>query len=223
MSSVPDLRVHLRGPEQEQFRGRCTDLDSSQDDVVSTVEFSSGHAPVIRLGETAQLSFRGGGLVSNIESEALTILRADEPTRRSYSFRLNQIPKELLLVLANRRHCPRIRPSESRPVRVQMLDRTGSVYYKTVAHDISATGLSIIVDPNLEARLYTVLQVRLAILLPQAKELLEMFATIRSRRFFGPAIHYGLRFEEQGARFAHAREQISIFLESSATAGGPRP
>jgi PilZ domain-containing protein len=222
MASVPDLRVHVTTPEKEQFRGRCTDLDSSRDEVIAHVEFAPNQAPAIRLGERTQLSFRGGGLVANIDSEALTILRADERNRRCYSFCLNAIPKGMLLILANRRHAKRVRPSAANPVSVLLLDVSGSAVSQSVVHDISAKGLSIIVDPVLEEQLFDKLQVRLSILLPTSRGSLEVVATIRNRRLCGSKILYGLELDAQQPDFARAQEQIGTYLANLHSTARPR-
>jgi len=211
MTSVPGLQVHVRSVQNEQFQGECTDLDSRKGEVIALVEFASERAPVIALGETIRLTIRSGGLSSPIEAKATVVLRTDERTRRCYSFRLNKVSEGLLLQLANRRGPGRLRPRASRPVRIRLLDVTGDVHSEAIVHDISATGLAILVEPVLEKQLCNLLQLRLAILLPD-KGSIETTAKVRHRRMFGSAILYGLQFDGQLPEFMYTQELLLSYL-----------
>ncbi len=221
-SSIPDLRVHLQTPD-EQFRGRCTDLNGGEGgEVLALVEFS-GQVPALRVGERAQLNFRGGGLVANIDSEGLTVLRIEERTRRCYCFRLDTVPRDLLLVLANRRNSSRVRPQNTKPVRVRVLSRGGEVLADALVHDISTAGLSILVDQDLEGRLVDHVQIRLAILLPASSSTFEVEATIRNRRLYQSGVLYGLEFHGHGPELVKAQEQILSFFANLPSSTRPRP
>ena len=220
MTPVPGLQVHVRTPQDEQFQGECTDLDSRKDEVVALVEFDSARAPVIALGETTRLTLGNCGLSSPNETEATATLRTDERTRRCYSFRLNEVSKGMLQLLANRRGSDRLFPPAAKPVRIRLLDVKGDAHSEALVHDISATGLAILVDPLLEKQLCSLTQLRLSILLP-AKDAIETVATVRHRRLFGPAVLYGLQFDGQLPEFMYGQELLLSYLTNVRPSGGP--
>lgn len=210
MTSIPDLRVHLRGPDRERFEGLCTDLDSNEHDVHASVVFAGSPAPVLTVGKTAQLSFRGGGLLASIDAEALAVSRNDDQVRRRYSFTLLDVPKELLFVLANRRDAPRVRPGEE-GLRVRLL-HVGGLGGEVELHDMSASGLSVLLRPAVEERLSNTTQIQLELTLPEADSALHLHATIRNRRLCGASILYGLQFDRRTPRFVEVQRQISEYL-----------
>jgi hypothetical protein len=208
MTSVPGLRVHLRTAENERFEGLCRDLDSSQQELVTLVAFPPGRAPAIGLGEKTILTFLGGGLVSSIDAEGTAVLRSDDQSRRCYSFQLGDVPKSMLLLLANRRGSTRLSPRGS--VRVKLLD-VGDLPSKVDLHDISATGLSILVGPAVEKLLLRQVQLRFSLMLP-GEEPIELIAAIRHRRLFKSQFLYGLEFDEQMPEFMRAQERFLAYL-----------
>lgn len=212
MSSVPSLQVQVHTPSNEEFQGRCTDLDSHLGDVVALVEFGSQRAPEIPLGETARLTLSGDGFAAPIETEVIAVLRTESRTRRCYSFRMKRVSKRLLMLLANRRGSDRVVPPAAKPVCVNIVD-DGEAPAEAIVHDISATGLSILVEPALEKRLCNRVQLRLSILLPDAGTV-NASATIRHRRLFGSAVLYGLEFDGQIPGFMSAQERLLSYLAS---------
>ena len=209
MTSVPDLQVQLHTAENELFEGLCTDLDSSEQAVVALVAFSPDRAPAIGLGETTGLTFLGGGLVSSIEVEGITVLRADDRSRRYYSFQLGDVPKSMLLLLANRRGSTRLAPRGD--VRINLLDLPQGVPSQVALHDISATGLSLIVGPALEKALLKQVRLRFSLCLP-GEDAIELVASIRHRRIFGAQFLYGLEFDGQIPSFMRAQERFLSYL-----------
>lgn len=205
MTSVPGLQVHLSTHDNEQFEGLCTDLDSNQRELVALVAFSPERAPAIALGEKARLAFRGGGLVSTIDSDGTTVLRTDDRSQRCYSFQLGDMPKSLLLLLANRRGSPRLAPRGG--VRIDLLDLPRGVLSRVALHDISATGLSIVVEPALERALREHVRLRLSLCLP-GEEPIEIVTAIRHRRISKSLILYGLEFDGQVPDFMRPQERF---------------
>jgi hypothetical protein len=204
------LQVHLHTPENELFHGRCTDLSRNREDLVAMVEFGSEHAPVIRLGERTNLLFRGGGLPSSIETEGLTLLRTDDPTRRCYAFRLDGVSETSLRVLGGRRSA-RLSPKTAKPVRVTVLELPADVPPEVGLHDISATGLSILVEPRLEKYLCKRLLLRLSVWLPGEVDDIELAAVIRYRRLFGATLLYGLEIDGHGPASEQAQDRFLIY------------
>ena len=209
MTSVPGLKTQLRTPENEQFEGLCRDMDSSQQGLVALIAFPSGRAPAIGLGEKTLLTFLGGGLVSSIDAEGTAVLRSDDQNRRCYSFELGDVPKSMLLLLANRRGSTRRSPRGS--VRVNLLDVPGDVPSRVELQDISATGLSILVGPVVEKLLLKQVRLRFSLMLP-GEEPIELTALIRHRRIFNSQFLYGLEFDGQMPEFMRAQERFLAYL-----------
>jgi len=205
------LQVHLHTSE-DLFHGRCTDLSSSSEELVAMVEFGSEHAPVIRLGERTSLLIRGEGVVSAIETEGVTLLRTDDQDRRCYAFRLEGVSKGSLPLLGGRRSA-RVNP-KAKPIGVTVLDLPGDVPPEVGVHDLSATGLSILVEPRLETHLCKRVLLRLSVLLPGDVDAIELAAVIRYRRLFGATLLYGLEIDGHGPASAQAQDRFLAFATS---------
>jgi hypothetical protein len=212
MTSTPDLLVRLHTNENGLFEGLCTDLDSGQQELVALVAFGAQRAPAIGLGEKARLTFLGGGLVSSIDTEGTTVLRSDDRCRRCYSFRLGDVPKRMLLLLGNRRGANRT--AARGPIHVELLDLPRNVLSRVPVHDLSATGLSIVVDPVVEKVLLEQVRLRFRVVLPGG-EPLELVASIRHRRIFRSQFLYGLEFDGELPGFTHAQERFLSYLSLS--------
>lgn len=222
MPWFPELEVLVRMPDGEAIPGRCMDVESSQDEILVSVEFPSEKAPALRLGQRADLEFQGGGLGSVKKVEALAVLRTDDEANRCYCFRV-KLSKWSLLFLANRRRSDRYRPHASEPVRVRILD-VGEETDEVVLHDISTTGLSILVDPALEERLVTRLDLRLAVEFAEEEEPIELITMVRHRRLLGSAILYGLEIDGRIPDFLRTKDRILLYVANlRGHQDGPRP
>ena len=215
MSSVAGLQVHLHTREGERFAGQCTDLESHLGEVTALVEFDSGGAPVVPLGEAARLTIRGDWLAAPIETDAAAVLRTDSRAQRCYSFRLRSVSKALLMLLANRRSSDRLRPPAAKPACVRILD-VAEEASEAIVHDISATGISILIEPELEKRLSASSHLRISVSLPDSGTV-EACAIIRHRRLFGSAVLYGLEFDGQIPGFLGSQERLLSYLTSLRT------
>jgi hypothetical protein len=197
------------GTAEGTFEGRCLDLESTQEELLVTVEFPHDRAPSVRLGGPAELEFHGGEFGSALKAEVHAVLRTDEAARRCYCFR-GKLSKWSLLYLANRRRSSRFRPLASEPVRVRILG-LGAEEPEVLLHDISATGLSVLVEPALEEQLYRRIDLRLAVHLPGQEEV-ELVATIRHRRLFASSILYGLEIDGRIPDFLRAQDRIHLYV-----------
>jgi c-di-GMP-binding flagellar brake protein YcgR len=206
----PELEVRVRVPAGEVLLGRCMDVEFSQDEVLVSVEFPAERTPVLRLGEGAELEFRGGGLGSAMSTEACTLMRTDDQTRCCYCFGV-KLSKGSLFLLVNRRRSDRVQLPASEPVRVRILD-VGEDTPEVTLHDISATGLSILMDPALEARLFSRLELRLAVKLGGEEKSIELITAIRHRRLLGSAILYGLEIDGRIPDFLRAKDRILLYV-----------
>lgn len=207
----PELQVHLETPDGV-FVGRCENLETSLHELLVAVEFSSGRAPVLRVGETTELEFSGGGIGSLMRAEVRTVLRTDEAARRCYCFR-GKLTESASLYLVNRRRSTRVRPLASQPVSVKILE-LGEGSPEVVLHDISATGVSILVEPAIEEQLYTHERLRLAVRLPGEEKAIEIGTAIRHRRLVGSDILYGLEVDGQIPDLLRANNRFLVYLSN---------
>jgi c-di-GMP-binding flagellar brake protein YcgR len=210
MPADPDLEVHVRTSEGA-FQGRCIDLESDLHEILASVEFPADKAPALPLGAKTELEFRGG-LDFSLRAEARAVLRTDDASRRCYCFR-GPLTKSALLSLMDRRRSSRVRPPASEPVRVRILD-LGADSPEVLLHDLSATGLSILVEPELEQRLCRHLRLRLAVRLSGEEQEVEMATTVRHRRVVGSAILYGLEIDGQIPELMRAHNRFLVYVRS---------
>ena len=209
MTSITGLRVELRTPENQRFEGLCRKLDSHDSALVALVAFPSQRAPAIGLREKARLTFMGGGLAASIAAEGLAVLRSDEQSRRCYSFHIDDVPRNMLLFLANRRGSARLVPTG--PVRVEVMDLPGNVPSRADLYDVSATGISLVVHPDVEQSLVRKTRLKFALMLP-GEHALALEAVIRNRRTLGPGFVYGLEFDKETPELVYAREHLLAHL-----------
>ena len=209
MGPVSGLKVQLLTPEKERYEGLCRDIESTSEGLVALAAFPSSRAPGIALGEKTLLTFVGGGLISSVEAEGMAVLRSDDRSRRCYSFQLGSVPKSMLLLLANRRSSTRLPTAES--VRVRLLDVPRDLPAKVALHDLSATGLSILVEPAVEKLLLKQVRLRFALELP-GEHPIELAAFIRHRRILKSQVLYGLEFDGQMPEFMHMQERFLAYL-----------
>lgn len=213
MSPAPGVTVRVQTAGGESFVGVCAGLDLRKEEADALVEFEAAGAPAIRIGRVVHLGFRTSEETASIEATGEAILRTDKGDRRCYSFRLERVPPALLALFANRRASDRVRPPASSPVRIRFLDLGESDVADVVVHDISATGISVLVEPALEERLCGHTRVELSILLP-GSEPVAASATIRHRRLLDSAVLYGLEFNGQIPEFMQAQERLLSYIGS---------
>lgn len=210
MSSLPDLEARL-GPEGDGAVGRCIGVESDQDQLVASVEFPLGRAPVLALGRRVELEFRSPDLERSIHTEGRITLRTDGPTRRVFGFRCD-LSKRGFLSLLNRRRVRRVRIAPTDGLRVLLLDVSDPPPEATL-HDISTIGLSIRLDASLEQRLFERPHLELALALPGDAGSIRVTAVIRHRMLVDGAVQYGLQVVAGIPKFAPDRKRFEAFVE----------
>jgi hypothetical protein len=92
-----------------------------------------------------------------------------------------------------------------------VLDLPRGLLPAVTLHDISAAGLSILVEPALEKALRRQVRLRLSLGLA-GEEPIEVAASIRHRRLFRSQLLYGLELDGQAPDFVRAQERFLSFL-----------
>jgi hypothetical protein len=210
--SFLDLDVHLRTPEAGEFRGRCLDVEPIEGEMLATVAFEMAQAPLLRLGATAELEFRAKEAPDfSVNTVAQTVLRTDEAERRCYCFRGSLSQKVFLNLLGRRRALRTHLPPNA--LKVSVLD-LGPEPPDAILHDVSAMGLSIILEAAHEERLFDRSQLRIAVRLPGEEQAIEIVAAIRHRRLLGSGVLYGLEIEGRIPEFMRAQDKLSLYVAS---------
>src|SRR5262245_55655461 len=108
MSELPALEVLLREPSRETFLGLCLGIEPLGDEILASVEFLAGQAPLLQLGGKTELEFREAGEEPSVSLSAVTVLRTDHADRRCYCFR-GELSKRVFMHLLDRRRSLRLR------------------------------------------------------------------------------------------------------------------
>jgi hypothetical protein len=199
------LRVHLTALPQKPH-GRCVGIEPLRDEILASVEFANAEAPVLELGSSVALDFRSLDADTGVHVEGVTLFRADDADHRCYSFR-GKISKRVLMHLMDRRSAMRTLISPADPVRVALLD-LGEPTREASLNDISSTGLSLLVDLELERALRDRIELRVAFRLPGTDSVIEVETWIRHRRLLGAKSLYGLEVRGSAADFVRAHDSF---------------
>lgn len=207
------LRVVLplkRGP----VSGEVLSLDITN----VVVEFVSLDPPTLPLGVVVPLEFTTSSLRQAVRLHALVVSRTEEQTRRRYTFQFKlkegQDPGDLIR-LFNRRSS--FRTSMERPVvvHVRSADAPGQSRGAVVAcelHDISATGLALVVTPEQDMKLGSD-RIEVEFELPSVDKPLKALATVRYRVLNqSSAIRYGCAFDPASSGFASTQQIVLRYL-----------
>lgn len=211
MSSPLELEVFL-GTSRAGRAGRCTHVAALEERVVASVEFPADDAPLLAVGARVEIEFVAREPEQAISSEALIVLRTDHPARRTYGFRCD-ISRRALLHLLSRRRASRVRISPARAPEVKLLGLCEPCPQARL-YDLSALGLSILLDPRHEPQLIEKLRLRVGLRLPGAADDLEVDAAIRHRRLLETGVLYGLELDGSSVQ-ERFRDYVASLLEET--------
>jgi hypothetical protein len=170
-------------------------------DGIATVRFEQRRPPRVVVGGAARLRLRVRGLRRPLEAPVQVQTRADIDDGRNYGCALPEMGEPggaltaALAALFNRRSNFRVRPVPMSLVPVKLESEQGDLQATGPLADISAGGLSIKVDPEVEEVFADVQRVRVSVNLPDRDGGVQLLASIRSRRLSGRQVRYGLEFE----------------------------
>ena len=149
-------------------------------DLRVVVAFAPDSAPTLPIGRPVELAFEGGHLEATCDANG-------QVTERSEEF--GAVFYEVLF--------PRV-PDPEAPLRVELRACDDAVRLDLEALDVSASGLSLPVPLELEARLSRTWEVDLTLHLPGDPIPRHVPARILRRTLSGGFVRYALHFREQG-------------------------
>lgn len=154
----------------------------------------------LHVAEMVELEFSGPDLTGPLRTEGRLILWERNQERNRCAFQLDARAAMTLFPLNNQRRAVRVTPDPRSSFQLKLCDLGGKVLSLAIVHDISATGVAILVsreDDHLLSSMWTFL---LTIELPGQEGSFDMVADVRQRRLLGSAIAYGLEFLEAKTR-----------------------
>lgn len=205
---------HLRGPERT-FQGVLDQATLIAGRVEVTADFPRLDCPVLPIGSETPVGFSGPYLREAIWATGQVVYRREEQFRHRYKLRFEEGAQPQLQPIVNCRRAPRVRPDPSRPwpVGVRALDSETPI--QAQMHDISATGISILVPHAGEARLYGASTVEIAFRLPGLEGIVQVIANVCYRRLAGEHVFYGLDFDPSNTPSFEAKHaRINAFVNS---------
>jgi len=194
------VRLALRsGP----IAGEVVTLDITQ----TVLDFPAPNPPALPIGVLVPLEFTTPTLKKTVRLNAIVVGRAEEGATRRYTFQFKlkdgQDPGDLFR-LFNRRTS--FRASANKPVLVHIFpgDEAARKDAKPVAsdlHDISATGISLVVSPEQDMKISSD-SVFIEFELPTSVQPIKLLTTIRYRVLMhSKAVRYGCAFNPNSPGF----------------------
>jgi len=174
--------------------------------------FPAQDAPILLIGQTVELGFRGTGIPGLARARGFVCRRVDEEGRRIYDFQLDHADGTALDAAVNRRASVRVAPDPGAPVRVLLRQAPEGPLVQALLRDVSHGGLSVLIGREQEWLLAPVERLGIDLRLPGWDESLHFAGRVVHRRLERTAIHYGIAFDEPEAGQADAREAIRAFV-----------
>jgi c-di-GMP-binding flagellar brake protein YcgR len=205
------VRLALRsGP----IAGEVVTLDITQ----TVLDFPPPEPPALPIGVIVPLEFTTPSLKKTVRLNAMVVGRTEEPNGRRYTFQFKlkegQDPGDLFR-LFNRRTS--FRASTNKPVVVNIFpaDEAARKDAKPIAsdlHDISATGIALIVSPEQDMKIGSD-SIHIEFELPTSVQPIKMLATIRYRVLMhSKAVRYGCAFNPNSPGFMMMEDQVMKYL-----------
>jgi len=192
--SHEDVIVRLQGAHGA-FDGVLFESRVEGVDVLITVDFPHRGAPELFVGEEVHLAFPHSESSSKSSITATVVLRTEDPFRRRFQLQVGESEKAVVASAESRRGPQRVVPSTEEPV-LAFLEHPGrSQPIEVGVHDVSTSGISLLVAPEEETGLSNEWQVRMRLHLPTGESPMEIVGTVRYRRLAGESIHYGVEFD----------------------------
>ena len=184
------------------------------------VRFAMPHVPNLVIGHVIDLVFSSDEIPEPLTVAAQVQHRTDEKegTRR-YGFRFlqgQQVETHLapgLRKFFNRRRGMRVAPDPYEPINVTLQAPDADAPVDVRLENLSELGAKISLETELEPSFTDTTLVEVSVVMPGAREPLEIFGEIRHRQLVGERVHYGIEFNaERSHDFAAARKVLSAYV-----------
>lgn len=209
------LRGVPKGGQERTFQGVLDQANLVGGKVEVTADFPRMECPVLPIAAEAAVGFTGPYLAAPVWAPGIVTYRREEQFRHRYKFRFEDADQQLLLPVVNCRRAQRVRPDPNRPIPVGIKPLEAQLPFQGVMNDISATGVSILVPLEGEAKLFSAWAVEIAFRLPGVDGLLQFAANVCYRRLAGEYIYYGIDFDPKNtAEFEAKHTKVNAFVNS---------
>lgn len=183
--------------------------------------FDRENAPALAVGRVVTLAFRSPRFAKPMDLKASVTWREETELARGYGFRLEagaelELSLQVLYSLVNQRHAHRVRPRMTESIAVVLAlperDAAGETRRKlrstkSVLRDISVSGLSVTVPPDVEPAFSEVELLQVAVHMPHGAMPLPLMAWVRNRRLEEAGVTYGLEFDAERSEQFDARHK----------------
>jgi hypothetical protein len=180
--------------------------------------YPADQAPLLLIGQTVSLGFRGEALEGVAHARGVVVRRADDGGVRTYDFQLDHLGGTALDAAVNRRASLRVPPEPGSPVRVNLRQDPADPGVHALMRDLSTGGMSVLVGREQEWLLARVDRVWLELRLPGATRELQLVGRVVHRRLERTAIHYGIAFEEPEEGREAPLEAVRRYVEDRSRA-----
>ena len=192
--------------EDGSLEGRVVDNDQSS----ILVAFTPEDAPQLPIAEEVQIELTGND--ASLKVKARVVFQGERDHQIEYRFRLGPKDAPRLARLFRRRTAFRATPDPRQPINVGVMTDE-QLRFDAAMFDISAKGLSLLVNADDETKLFRSKHLRLTFHLPNQARLSEVFAVVRQRSLEGSVIRYGLQLDPRATEdFALQIERITRYV-----------
>ena len=193
--------------------GEVHDVRFEADGVSLMVELSLADDPLLALGERVMLVFPRSSLAGQLTASGRVIFARRDESSCSYQFQCGLEARTVLTPAINRREAFRVCTNPNAPIDVILGEAAGGARMEALLHDISVTGLSVLVPEENESDLHTLWRLGFSFKLPVVDEVLDFTGTVRYRRLMGSVVFYGIKFnEETTPDFARKQRIIEAYI-----------
>jgi hypothetical protein len=178
----------------------------------AVLSFPVAAAPILLIGQTLLLRFRGPSLPQGALVRAFVRQRAEEEGERVYRVQLEHGDGTAFEAAVNRRAAFRVTPDPVAPIRVILRELEHQRRVGAVLRDLSESGMSVLLAKEDEWVLAAASVIQADFFLPPVPRLLRFEADVRHRRLERTAVHYGMRFNTAAEGFEEARETVATYV-----------
>jgi hypothetical protein len=189
-----DLTVEFERSNGVLVQGLVVAAQSDFDDARITVDFSEPEALDLPVDSRLSVRFDGGPLSASHQASGSVVFRSSDRIRERYQFLFPGAAERALAPVVNSRGAVRAQPDADDPAEVVLHPWDLDEDFPAKLLDISGLGVSILVDPETEARISSCWKIRLALTLPGEACEIRLSATIRYRQKVEGGIKYGIRY-----------------------------
>ena len=214
--SQENLIVHVHTPNSGSYQGIVVETVDTHEGYTRVVtDFPRAKSPSLPIGVDTSLVFSSSSFAAPLQTSGRVYLRSEDHFRHRYLFEFQKEHVATLGQAINQRRAPRVFPDPSAQVSVVLEQIDGGDRITTQLHDLSATGLGVIVSRHDENTFFSEWKVRLHFTLPSDNETFDVVGVVRNRKLVDGGVHYGIEFDPlESGNFDAVQERLIGFVMS---------